>query len=141
MTTIQVWDMLLLETDYGNSNMRTRPDVISKEMIKGCTIHRDEAGYLIDPEEWNKAVAEHFAKEEGIVLQQEHFAIIEFMRDYLDEHGVTADARFVFRFLASRHSESQSSSRLRFFKMFPYGYVKQICKIAGMRQPRAFSTG
>ena len=121
--------------------MRTRPDVISTEMIDGLTVHRDEAGYLIDPEEWSKAVAEHFAREEGIVLQQEHFAILEFIRAFLDEHGITPDARFVFRFLAKRHNESQSSARLRFFKMFPYGYVKQACKIAGMRQPRAFSTG
>ncbi|MCP4182162.1 MAG: TusE/DsrC/DsvC family sulfur relay protein [Hyphomicrobiales bacterium] len=121
--------------------MRTRPDIISKEIIDGRTVSRDEAGYLIDSEEWNKAVAVHFAKEEGIVLQQEHFTIIEFMRGYLDERGVTADARFVYRFLAERHNESQSRARLRFFKMFPYGYVKQTCKIAGMRQPRAFSTG
>jgi dissimilatory sulfite reductase related protein len=27
------------------------------------------------------------------------------------------------------------------FRLFPYGYVKQACKIAGMRRPRAWSTG
>jgi tRNA 2-thiouridine synthesizing protein E len=27
------------------------------------------------------------------------------------------------------------------FLLFPYGYVKQACKIAGMRRPRAWSTG
>jgi tRNA 2-thiouridine synthesizing protein E len=27
------------------------------------------------------------------------------------------------------------------FVLFPYGYVKQACKIAGMRRPRAWSTG
>ena len=27
------------------------------------------------------------------------------------------------------------------FVLFPYGYVKQACKIAGMRKPRAWSTG
>jgi len=27
------------------------------------------------------------------------------------------------------------------FELFPYGYVKQACKIAGMRKPRAWSTG
>jgi len=89
----------------------------------------------------NGAVAKYLAEEEGIVLEQEHFAIFLFMRDYLEEHAITADARFVFRFLAKRHNENQSSARLKFFKMFPYGYVKQACKIAGMRQPRAFSTG
>ena len=27
------------------------------------------------------------------------------------------------------------------FELFPYGYVKQACKIAGMRKPRSWSTG
>ena len=27
------------------------------------------------------------------------------------------------------------------FDLFPYGYVKQACKIAGMQRPRAWSTG
>jgi len=29
----------------------------------------------------------------------------------------------------------------KLFELFPYGYVKQACKIAGMRRPRAWSTG
>ncbi|HDK03426.1 MAG TPA: sulfite reductase subunit gamma, partial [Gammaproteobacteria bacterium] len=27
------------------------------------------------------------------------------------------------------------------FTLFPYGYVKQACKLAGMRRPRAWSSG
>jgi len=27
------------------------------------------------------------------------------------------------------------------FELFPYGYVKQACKIAGMKRPRTSSTG
>ena len=31
---------------------------------------------------------------------------------------------------------------IRFMReYYPYGYVKQACKIAGMRRPRAWSTG
>jgi tRNA 2-thiouridine synthesizing protein E len=29
----------------------------------------------------------------------------------------------------------------KLFELYPYGYVKQACKIAGMRRPRAWSTG
>lgn len=29
----------------------------------------------------------------------------------------------------------------RLFELFPYGYPGQACKIAGMRRPRAWSTG
>ena len=64
-----------------------------------------------------------------------------FMRDYLEAHNVAADARFVFKYLGDRHSQSAKEGRQRFFELFPYGYTKQACKIAGMRQPRAWSTG
>jgi tRNA 2-thiouridine synthesizing protein E len=33
------------------------------------------------------------------------------------------------------------ASRNAIFELFPYGYVKQACKIAGMKRPRAWSTG
>jgi tRNA 2-thiouridine synthesizing protein E len=32
-------------------------------------------------------------------------------------------------------------AKTKLFEMFPYGYVKQTCKIAGMRRPRGWSTG
>jgi tRNA 2-thiouridine synthesizing protein E len=35
----------------------------------------------------------------------------------------------------------RQSGRERLFQLFPYGYVKQACKIAGMKKPRAWSTG
>ena len=43
------------------------------------------------------------------------------------------------RWLATRYAPQAGRERL--FQLFPYGYVKQACKIAGMRKPRAWSTG
>jgi sulfur relay (sulfurtransferase) DsrC/TusE family protein len=34
-----------------------------------------------------------------------------------------------------------SRARRRSFELVPYGYVRQACKVAGMRRPRAWSTG
>lgn len=121
--------------------MRALPEELRTEVIGGRSIIRDQAGYLVDPEMWDEDVARQFAREEGIVLNNEHWAIIRFMRSYLDEHGISADARFSFRFLADQMGADASQGRKRFFELFPYGYVKQACKIAGMRQPRAWSTG
>ncbi|MCW2307723.1 TusE/DsrC/DsvC family sulfur relay protein [Rhodobium gokarnense] len=121
--------------------MRTRPDVVTEDVVGDRTVRRDEAGYLVDPEDWDAAVAEKFAEEEGVELGEEHWAVLAFMREFLAESGVAPDARFAFRFLAARHGESEAAARRRFFALFPYGYVKQACKIAGMKQPRAWSTG
>jgi tRNA 2-thiouridine synthesizing protein E len=100
----------------------------------------DPEGYLTDPAQWSPALAEELARREGIVLGDEHWAVIRFMRAFYDEHQVAADARFAIRALGE-HLGAGRDARRRLFELFPYGYVKQACKIAGMRRPRAWSTG
>ena len=98
----------------------------------------DEEGYLVNPEVWNEDIARMFAEEEGILLTDEHWAAILFMRRYYAEHQVAPDVRHVTKHLAER---SGSHARNKIFELFPYGYVKQACRIAGMKRPRAWSTG
>jgi tRNA 2-thiouridine synthesizing protein E len=100
----------------------------------------DDEGYLIDPADWDESVAEELARCEGVSLTPRHWEVLHFMRRFHDEHQVMADGRFVIRFLAEDQGLSESA-RKRLFELFPYGYVRQACKIAGMRRPRAWSTG
>ncbi|GKY89976.1 TusE/DsrC/DsvC family sulfur relay protein [Sinisalibacter aestuarii] len=121
--------------------MRTRPDTISYLALPAGRVAIDEAGYLTEPQNWTRDFAEIAADREGIALTELHWHVIGFMRDYLDEHGIAADARFVLKFLGDRLGLDKSGAKQALFDLFPYGYVKQACKIAGMRQPRAWSTG
>ena len=121
--------------------MRTRPDKISLLQVGDRQLERDAHGYLLDPDQWDEEVGGAIAREEGITLGEEHMAIIGFMRSSFEEHGIPVDARYVFSFLADHLNVGKTQARRRFFELFPYGYVKQACKIAGMRQPRAWSTG
>ena len=98
---------------------------------------RDVEGYLVDPEDWTEAFAEAVAREEGIDLTEEHWSVVRFMREWQAHHQVTPDARFAMKHLTAEFG----ASRNRLFELFPYGYVKQACKIAGMRRPRVWSTG
>jgi TusE/DsrC/DsvC family sulfur relay protein len=98
----------------------------------------DEEGYIVEPGEWNEALAVYFARGENIGLTDEHWDVIRFMRAYFDEHQVAPDARYVIKHLSERLG---ASARNELFRLFPYGYVKQACKIAGMKRPRAWSTG
>ena len=98
----------------------------------------DSEGYLTDPGSWTDTVASEFARQENIELTDEHWVVIRFIREYYDQHQVIPDARFAIRHLAARLGRE---SRNRIFELFPYGYVKQACRIAGMRRPRAWSTG
>ena len=99
---------------------------------------RDAEGYLVEPADWNEDVARALAGEENIQLTDDHWDTIHFMREYFEEHQVIADARFVIKHLAERVGKE---AQKKLFQLYPYGYVKQACKIAGMRRPRAWSTG
>jgi len=109
-------------------------------MIEGKAVAIDDEGYLVDPADWNAKIAEAFARQEQIALSDDHWSVIRFMRRYYDEHHIAPDARHVMKHLAE-YRGAERADRNDLFRLFPYGYVKQACRIAGMRRPRAWSTG
>ncbi len=102
---------------------------------------RDAEGYLIDPEDWNEAVAAVLAADEGIALDAGYWPALKFMREYWEDRRIVPDVRHVVDFLAKDQGLDKKTAKEQLFKLFPYGYVKQACKIAGMQRPRAWSTG
>jgi len=97
----------------------------------------DDQGYLLDPADWSEDLARELARQEAIELTEPHWLAIRYMREYFAEHQVIPDVRFVMRHLGERCG----GSRNLVFELFPFGYVKQACRIAGMRKPRSWSTG
>lgn len=108
--------------------------------IAGKSLRVDDEGYLLEPADWDEETAVELARQERIELSPGHWAVIRFMRAYYEEHQIIPDVRHVIKFLAGYLGES-STGRNDVFRLFPYGYVKQACRIAGMRRPRAWSTG
>ena len=97
----------------------------------------DDQGYLLDPADWSEDLARELARQENIELTEPHWLAIRYMREFFAEHQVIPDVRFVMRHLGERYG----GSRNLVFELFPYGYVRQACRIAGMRKPRSWSTG
>lgn len=102
---------------------------------------RDSEGYLIAPEDWSRELAVKLAAEEHLSLDPPTWTVIEFMRQYWQEHQVAPDVRHVVEHLVETLDLDKRSAKAQLFRLFPYGYVKQACKIAGMMRPRAWSTG
>ena len=105
------------------------------------SVPRDAEGYLIAPEDWDQKIAVELAKEERIELSDDYWTLLGFIRAYYDEHAITPDVRHVITHLADEHGWEKKEAKKFIFTLFPFGYVKQACKIAGMRRPRAWSTG
>ena len=101
----------------------------------------DAEGYLIDPEHWDETVARTLAAQECIELDAAYWPVLHFMHDYWAQHRVAPDVRHVVDFLIREQGFDKKAAKQHLFGLFPYGYVKQACKIAGMQRPRAWSTG
>ena len=102
---------------------------------------RDKEGYLINPEQWDELVACALADEEDLVLEEDYWPVLKFMRQYWREHKIAPDVRHVVSYLAQAQHLDKPHAKAQLFQLFPYGYVQQACKIAGMQKPRAWSTG
>lgn len=98
-------------------------------------------GYLINPDEWTEDIAVELAAEEDIELNDDVWLALNFMREYYNEHKIAPDVRHLITHVAKICECDKREAKKRIFLWFPFGYVQQACKIAGMKTPRAWSTG
>ena len=120
--------------------MRAVPETpVTLTLLNGERFSVDGYGCLTDPNQWTEAFAEYVAEQEDVVLTDRHWELIRWIRAEEADHGVMPDARFAMLFLGG--DKGKDAGREELFRLFPYGYVKQAIKIAGMRAPRAWSTG
>ena len=55
----------------------------------GQKIEVDEDGFLVDPDTWNEEVVRIFAKvEEVSELTEDHWKVINYLRDYYKQFGI-----------------------------------------------------
>lgn len=105
-------------------------------------VERDSDGYLMDPEDWSPELARKMASEwNNFELTDEHLAILEYMRQWFDEHQIIPDVRDVTKHLTETTDMSKKEAKQYLFELFPHGYMQQACQLAGMRRPRAWSVG
>ncbi|RMD67996.1 MAG: TusE/DsrC/DsvC family sulfur relay protein [Gammaproteobacteria bacterium] len=107
-------------------------------MEKDATLEqlaRDEEGFLLDPNDWHPGLMAPLAAECGLELTPERLTVIRFIRDYYERHHSVPEARILLRHLRDIWGEEKATRRY-LYRLFPYGYGQQACKIAGMRKPR-----
>jgi len=94
----------------------------------------DEKGYLLDPSVWERSVAEHMAKHDGVDLTEDHFAVIDIFRDYFRQYEIEPPMRALVKLVAERMGEEKGSSRF-LYRLFPEGPTIQACRYAGLPRP------
>ncbi len=100
-----------------------------------AALDTDEEGYLLDPGEWNRDIAEEIAAGEKLEMTPERWMVVDFVRDYFERNQTVPEARVMLKALGERYGGERATRRY-LYELFPYGYGQQACKIAGMRKPR-----
>ena len=100
-------------------------------MVNGGELQTDDQGYLLEPDYSDEAVVV-IAAAEGLVLTDDHWKVVNHLRDEYREHGQTPNFRNLLKGLQDVLPGCDSKS---LYVLFPIGPAKQGCKVAGLPQP------
>ena len=102
--------------------------------VNGKTLEVDEEGYLADLSKWEPEVANVMAKDDGAELTNEHWEIINFLREYYEEYQIAPAIRVLTKAIGKKLGKDKGNSKY-LYELFPYGPAKQACRYGGLPKP------
>ena len=106
---------------------------IIQYVVKGGEAGDDPGGLLRELGPWSKEIDENLAREEHIQLTDEHWKVINYLRDLYREVGDAPNARALLHSMEERFAAE--GGRKWLYRIFPYGPVTQGCKISALPVP------
>ena len=102
---------------------------MSVETIGGIDVELNEEGFLLDPSQWNEAMAVELAKREGIEeMNDQQWKVVRFMRAEYEAKGTGPTVRVL--------GKTSGVTIKELYLLFPKGPAKLAAKIAGIPKPR-----
>lgn len=95
--------------------------------IAGHEVEINEEGFLTNPDEWNEDIGAELAKNIGIEMTDDHWAVITWLRADYKEKGETATTRRV-QTVGGFPTKQQ-------FVLFPKKPARKMAYIAGVPKP------
>jgi tRNA 2-thiouridine synthesizing protein E len=102
--------------------------------VNGSMIEADEEGYITDISQWSSELANLIAKAENIEMDDDHWEVVNFLRDYYEEYQIAPAVRVLTKAIKKSLGADKGNSKY-LYELFPYGPAKQACKIAGLPKP------
>ncbi|UCH18270.1 MAG: TusE/DsrC/DsvC family sulfur relay protein [Burkholderiales bacterium] len=100
-------------------------------VVNGVELETDKDGYLLEPD-FSEEVVRVIAQAEGITLIDDHWKVVNFLREQYREHGHTPNFRNMLKGVAEVIPGCDSKA---LYDLFPMGPAKQGAKVAGLPQP------
>jgi tRNA 2-thiouridine synthesizing protein E len=102
--------------------------------VNGKELATDEEGYIQILADWSPDVAEVMAKDDECDLNENHWEVINFLRDYYDEYQVAPAVRVLTKAIGKKLGKEKGNTKY-LYQLFPYGPAKQACRYAGLPKP------
>jgi tRNA 2-thiouridine synthesizing protein E len=100
--------------------------------MQGRSIAFNRMGFMADFWAWDEQIAKDLAEEDGLQLQDHHWAVIRFLRDYYSRHLIPPPPREALRVLARELAHYGNCGVTTLRRLFPKGGCRQACLIAGL---------
>ncbi len=102
--------------------------------VNGKSVEVDEEGYLVNLNDWDEAIGGELAKSENIAMTEQHWEVVNFLREYYNEFQIAPAVRVLTKAIGKKLGPEKGNSQY-LYELFPYGPAKQACKIAGLPKP------
>ena len=102
--------------------------------VNGHMVEHDEEGYITTLAEWSTELAEKIAETENIDMTDEHWSVVNFLREYYEEYQIAPAVRVLIKAIKKEMGPEKGNNKYM-YELFPYGPAKQACKIAGLPKP------
>ena len=102
--------------------------------VDGQSYETDEEGYLADLNQWRQELGTAMALADGAPLDENHWEVINFLREYYEEYQIAPAVRVLTKAIGKKLGKDKGTSKY-LYELFPYGPAKQACKYAGLPKP------
>ncbi len=102
--------------------------------VDGQEIATDEEGYITNLADWTPELGAVIANAEDVEMTDEHWAVVNFLRDYYEEYQIAPAVRVLIKSIKKSMGPEVGNNKYM-YELFPYGPAKQACKIAGLPKP------
>ena len=104
--------------------------------IDGNIIPTTASGFLENIEDWTEAVAQQIAEQESIIISDQHWDLIIYLRgEFINNAGNQPNTRNIVKAL-SKKWEDKSVNAKSLYDLFPGDPSKQAGKIGGLPESR-----
>jgi len=93
------------------------------------------SGNLVDLHRWHSRLATFMAQKEGIELTEEHWEVLNFLREFYFTYGVSPMVKILMKYMAEDLGPERAS-REHLYTLFPKGPSRQGSRIAGLPEPQ-----